>query len=190
IEGIEDRSYRAMRHAGAVTAKDDVKAGRLLKLRFGRLAGIDRVLAELLHEELGVITVVVHERPEGMTGFADGYNDRMRGELRARAGLQRWREIVKEVAVDAAERDIAEGRLVVTIWGFPGPADHVYQKLLKERFGIEVRMGGCVLPEDYDPEHYNGRMLAEIERRFGQGILEETQKEAERLSRKDAQLPG
>jgi hypothetical protein len=82
---------------------------------------------------------------------------------------------------DDAERDIAEGRLVIEIFVAPWSPDRG-ESILKERYGIELKIVGTDLVFTGEREHaegYNELMETEIERRFGPGILEKAAAEAE-----------
>jgi hypothetical protein len=83
--------------------------------------------------------------------------------------------------LDDAERDIADGRLAIEIfvapWSLDGGAS-----ILKETYGIETKIVGSDLVFPGEREHaegYNELMRAEIERRFGAGVLERAAAEAE-----------
>ena len=98
--------------------------------------------------------------------------------------------VAEEAAAEAATRDIAAGNLKIVLYGMPMPSDLEYQRLLKARFGIELELGGCVLPGDYDMSLYNQPMRREIERRFGQGILEKTEADARLLHKRRQEGPA
>jgi hypothetical protein len=82
-----------------------------------------------------------------------------------------------------AEKDVRENRLVVQLTGGPpGAADSDWRKLLSERYHIEVKELGCTVTYDIAgyTRGYNEISLAEIERRFGAGLLRSTRDEAEK----------
>ena len=63
---------------------------------------------------------------------------------------------------------------------FPWDAD--YGRLLQDRVGVRLdRVAGCVVTSELvnEANGYNRVMQAEIERRYGAGILERLMKEAE-----------
>lgn len=83
-----------------------------------------------------------------------------------------------------ARRDIQEGRLALEIMGPPPPPwQETYQRLAKERYGIEQRwVAGC-MPSNRVMGHADGYdevMEAEIERRFGKDVLKKTAEEAQK----------
>jgi hypothetical protein len=82
---------------------------------------------------------------------------------------------------EGARRDIAQGHLELRSYGLQAAWTHHYSKLLRERLGVERRgVAGCNiggLPVDKVDE-YNRTMVAEIERRFGQGVLKQLSMQA------------
>ncbi len=83
-----------------------------------------------------------------------------------------------------AQADIANGVLAIEQAGFLMRFDEEYVRLLKQRYGIEVRrVAFCVVHEEVE-EHmrgYNKAAGAEIERRFGQDCLSKAEHEAQAL---------
>jgi hypothetical protein len=81
-----------------------------------------------------------------------------------------------------ADRDIKAGVLRIKIYGLADPpGDDKYQRLLKDRLGVELdRVAHCCVTEDQvqSVRGYNERMTAVIEQRFGQGTLARIKKEA------------
>lgn len=78
-----------------------------------------------------------------------------------------------------ARLDIAAGKLVLQTHGLIDPRAAEYERRLSENFGVQlIDRGGCVMPEVLQIEAYNRVMEAEIERRFGQGSLEQLREEA------------
>ncbi len=181
---------REIDKAAAEAAAADLTAGRRRLFRIGSATGIDAVHDELLHRRLRVETAVLHRPDRDIRRFARIYNEKMRPALVARCGPQEWRRVVEAAVVEAARRDIAAGTLQVVIYGVPAPADLEYEQLLNARFGIEVELGGCILPDEYDRGPYDRAMRQEIERRFGEGVLERTQQEARRLVERRGDDPG
>ena len=83
-----------------------------------------------------------------------------------------------------ARKDLQEGKLVREVMG-PPPAPWVetYQQFLKERYGIENRwVAGCMVSDRVvgHATSYNEIMEAEIDRRFGKGVLDKTADEAKK----------
>ncbi len=177
---IDGRTGRDLNVAALQAVHRDLDAGRPRMFRTFRGTEIDAVYDELLLKHLGVPTRLLTRPDRDVRDFTTYYNRWMRQLLAARHGRTRLVAIGEEAARLAAERDIKAGRLRLWLFGMPGPADEAYRRLLEERFDIEVRLGGCILPERFDVEPYNERMRTEIERRFGAGILERMQQEARR----------
>lgn len=72
-----------------------------------------------------------------------------------------------------ARRDIAAGKLILRAYGLMGPS--AYPKILQEKYGIRLeRVAGCVVDANMVAKTgaYNAVMKAEIEKRFGRGVLE------------------
>ncbi|MHC4414826.1 MAG: hypothetical protein ACYS0G_06035 [Planctomycetota bacterium] len=179
----------AIDEAAAESANRGFAAGRARLIRVATPTAIDAVYDELLFRRLHVTTAVLKRPDPNVRRFVLAYNKWMRQRLVAVNGQRRWRRVSEEAVVTAADRDIATGVLRVKLFGMPMPSDIVYQRILKERFGIEVELGGCVLPTEYDVAPYNQRMREEIERRFGPGVLEKTQEEARRRQERRQEDP-
>jgi len=82
----------------------------------------------------------------------------------------------------AAQQDIRRGKLVVKTYGLPAPWRGMYGSNLLSRYQIELRpVAGCVVTETLvqSVQGYNEVTEAEIERRYGKGLLERVAKEAE-----------
>lgn len=91
-----------------------------------------------------------------------------------------------ELGQREAKADLAAGKLAVESYGLMASYHIVYRRLLKERYGIEVRMvAGCIVNESIagHAEGYNRIMDAEIKKRFGEDVFEKTSKEAQELHR-------
>ncbi len=77
--------------------------------------------------------------------------------------------------VEAARRDIKTGPLRLIVQETPPAEDANYWRFLRAHYGIRmIQPTGDVLPGEYDTELYNMVMRAEIERRFGRGVLART----------------
>lgn len=84
-----------------------------------------------------------------------------------------------------AQRDIARDHLELRICGLPRPSDREYARLLQEQLGVKFNpVAGSMVSEQVlrGSDAYNRAMTAEIERRFGTGILELLETEAQRKS--------
>jgi hypothetical protein len=187
---IGSRTGSTLDQAARDAAEADLAAGWARLFSRGTATGIDAVHEELLLRELQVQTVVLNRPERDVWRFACCYNKKMKQALISRHGRHRWRRVAEEAAAEAAKRDIAAGKLKIVIYGMPMPSDLEYQRLLKTRFGIDVELGGCVLPGEYDIAHYNRPMRREIERRFGRGILEKTEADARLLHEQHQEGPA
>jgi len=99
------------------------------------------------------------------------------------ADHQRYSLRAYQAGHEDAGKDVREGRLIIESFGLPPPWDADYAKLLKERYGIELRaVAGCVVDDNIvgHRKGYNEVSEAEIQRRFGSDILEKTQLEAKK----------
>ncbi|OYW75039.1 MAG: hypothetical protein B7Z37_15345 [Verrucomicrobia bacterium 12-59-8] len=81
-----------------------------------------------------------------------------------------------------ARKDLKAGKLrVETMGGPPAPWEGTYERLMKERYGIEFQwVADCVVSDRVisHAKGYNGIMGAEIARRFGDDALKKTAEEA------------
>jgi hypothetical protein len=81
-----------------------------------------------------------------------------------------------------AQEDIAKGVLAIEQAGWPMRYDQEYVRLLKRKYGIEVRrVADCVVHEDVEGHMrgYNKVAEAEIERRFGMDCLSKAEHQAQ-----------
>jgi hypothetical protein len=163
--------------ATAARAADrDFTATRQRLIMVGHVSGIDSVYHELLLRRFKVSSPVLKDPGRDVRRFVAAYNERMTQRLIEAHG-ERWRRARREAADEAAERDIDAGRLRITVFGMPDPSDIAYHQLLQEQLGVEVLLGGCILPVN-DLKVYDRRMREEIERRFGAGILKDIRDQA------------
>ncbi len=83
-----------------------------------------------------------------------------------------------------ARKDLQAGKLRMETMGPPpAPWEGTYERLLKERHGIEYAwVAGCIVSERVvsHATSYNEIMEAEIDRRFGKGVLDKTADEAKK----------
>jgi len=87
---------------------------------------------------------------------------------------------------EGAERDIAAGRVALELFVSPWGGGDRGAAILKERFGIESKVVVADLFFAGEREHaegYNEIMREEIERRFGLGVIEQADAEAEATSK-------
>lgn len=81
-----------------------------------------------------------------------------------------------------ARRDIRRGHLELRTFGLPATWTIDYERLLNDRLGVTLNpVAGCAVSEMVVDKTgaYNNLMTAEIERRFGKGILDRLEEEAE-----------
>ena len=73
-----------------------------------------------------------------------------------------------------AARDIAAGKLIIRRYGEPIVGYDPYKEILARDYGVELYEGGCVLTDETEKESrgYNESQIAELERRYGAGILD------------------
>ena len=81
-----------------------------------------------------------------------------------------------------AERDIRRGDLCLKTWGLRPPSPSPYEKLLRDRLGVETRVvAGCVVSDQQLASWagYNQAMLSEISRRHGADAVDRVYQEAQ-----------
>lgn len=86
-----------------------------------------------------------------------------------------------------ALKDIAAGKLAWHNLGFPTPWRLDFSKILKEKYGVESKeVGDCEpnMPLARHTKAYNETMKAEIEKRFGKGVVEKAEEEAKEAMKK------
>jgi hypothetical protein len=110
-------------------------------------------------------------------------------DARAKLSFFNWRSIGRK----EAEADLSRGTLKLKTFGLPSTWYPNYEKLLKDRLGVELeRIAACVVaPSAVDyAAGYNRRVEAEIERRFGAGALERVADRAKSEPRRRGQVVG
>lgn len=83
-----------------------------------------------------------------------------------------------------ARFDLARGRYAVLAYGLPLGGSDEYARLLKERYGIERRqIALCIVDKSTMAyaDSYNQLSVAAAQRKFGQGIFEQTRQDAQRM---------
>jgi hypothetical protein len=83
-----------------------------------------------------------------------------------------------------ARNDLRAGKLANEGFGLPASWASTYDRLLRQRYGVESRsVAGCVVTSEIvgHAVGYNEVMDAEIKRRFGADVFERTAAEAERI---------
>jgi len=81
-----------------------------------------------------------------------------------------------------AHQDIGEGILALKSAGLPAAWSKEYRQILRSRYNVERRYGlGCTGSEEEFASigSYNRAMMAEIERLYGKGALQQAAKDAE-----------
>ena len=82
-----------------------------------------------------------------------------------------------------AARDITAGRLIIRRYGESVVGYDPYKEILARDYGVELYEGGCVLTDGTDEEArgYNEAQVAEIEGRYGTGILDRVMERSQRV---------
>jgi hypothetical protein len=89
-----------------------------------------------------------------------------------------------------ARKDVATGVLIIEQSGFGAGGGHHEQRILRDRFGIEIRaVAGCLVNERImgHQEGYNSVSESEIERRFGLKRVEAAREEGHRLQYRESE---
>lgn len=80
-----------------------------------------------------------------------------------------------------AKRDLRRGKYVIKTYGMIDGSEYYYNRILLEEYGVEVdRVAGCIVMPSLMNEvaGYNSVMVAEIEKKYGKGVLDEAEKRA------------
>ena len=78
--------------------------------------------------------------------------------------------------------DIKANRLVIEVSGLPAPWSGEYAKFLADKYHIQLKtVAGCIVDSKIvgHERGYNEVSVAEIERRFGHGVLEQTARDVQ-----------
>jgi hypothetical protein len=81
-----------------------------------------------------------------------------------------------------AQKDIEGGKIMLKTYGLPAPWSEMYRSNLLSQYQIVSRsVAGCIVTDVLreSVKGYNEISLAEIERRYGTGVLERVDKETE-----------
>ena len=84
----------------------------------------------------------------------------------------------------AAHYDVARGHQLQLIYGLPSLMDPVYARVLRERYGIEMRtVAGCIISTSLRSyaDGYNEVSVAAANRKWGRDVFEDSWKEAARI---------
>jgi hypothetical protein len=100
------------------------------------------------------------------------------------AGLWSWWITAAFRGRTVARFDVWRGHFEVQTYGLPVEWLPEYQRLLRERYGIQLRpVAGCIVPEELVAyvDAYDSILSNAIEKKFGAGTLKRTMQDAERL---------
>jgi hypothetical protein len=94
-----------------------------------------------------------------------------------------------------ARQDIAKGILALKSAGLPAAWSQEFDQILRTRYKVQRSSGlGCVGSEDQfaSIDSYNRAMIAEVERLYGKGVIEQAVKDAESAFQKKHEIaePG
>lgn len=73
-----------------------------------------------------------------------------------------------------AKRDLRRGKYVIKTYGMIDGSEYYYDRILLEEYGVEVdRVAGCIVMPSLANEvaGYNSVMVAEVEKKYGKGVL-------------------
>ena len=102
------------------------------------------------------------------------------------AGLILWPVTAGVRGELAASFEVAQGRYRVLAFGLPAPGHDEYERILRERYGIEMRrVAGCVVSRWQVAywEGYNSVSVDAANRKFGHDVFQESDAEAGRMWR-------
>ena len=83
-----------------------------------------------------------------------------------------------------ARADLRAGKLAIETFGKPANYRPTYQRLLRERYGVQLRVvAGCAVDDSIlgHTRGYNAIMRPEITRRFGTDVFDRTVADARRI---------
>ena len=87
---------------------------------------------------------------------------------------QRYSESAYKAGRSEATKDVKENRLIIEVSGLPAPWSGEYAKVLTAKYHIQMKtVAGCIVDSKIvgHERGYNEISVAEIERRFGHGVL-------------------
>lgn len=125
-------------------------------------------LSIALLASIAAVAVSACEPTQPRTGTLDGSEDNYTGGVKA--GRR------------DAENDLRAGILRLKAYGLPADWRPTYERMLKERYGVEYDVvAGCMVTSDLTDyvTGYNGPMHKEITRRFGKDVLKKLAAEAQ-----------
>jgi len=80
-----------------------------------------------------------------------------------------------------ARRDLRRGKYIIKTYGMIDGSEYYYNRILQEEYGVEVdRVAGCIVMPSFANEvaGYNSIMVAEVEKKYGKGVLRGAMKRA------------
>jgi hypothetical protein len=99
---------------------------------------------------------------------------------------QRYSRSAYDAGRSLAQEDIREGRLIIEVSGGPGsPTYDELKNALAERYNIQLKeIAGCIVDDQIRGHErgYNEISRAEITRRFGRDVAQETRDEVSRAA--------
>ncbi len=119
-------------------------------------------------------------------GYAETFNQAMLAHFELKHGKGFFYKAEEAAAAieghAAALKELAAGRLALETYGLPSRSRGAYIDILKEKYGIQLRMtAGCIVNSTITghARGFNETMMAEITKRFGPDALAQAEKEAE-----------
>lgn len=95
---------------------------------------------------------------------------------------QKYSESAYKAGRSEAMNDIKANRLIIEVSGLPAPWSGAYAKFLADKYHIQLKtVAGCIVDSKIvgHERGYNEISVAEIERRFGHGVLENTARDVQ-----------
>lgn len=110
-----------------------------------------------------------------LNGF--GFGQDVPNDVVESAEGQRYSESAYKAGRSEAMKDVKENRLIIEVSGLPAPWSGEYAKFLAAKYHIQLKtVAGCIVDSKIvgHERGYNEVSVAEIERRFGHGVLAKT----------------
>ena len=96
---------------------------------------------------------------------------------------QKYSESAYKAGRSEAMKDVKENRLIIEVSGLPAPWSGEYTKVLAAKYHIQLKtVAGCIVDSKIvgHERGYNEISVAEIERRFGHGVLAKTAEDVQK----------
>jgi hypothetical protein len=87
-----------------------------------------------------------------------------------------------------ARYDVVHGRYVIHLYGLPAATFPEYQRLLRERYGVEVKPMGCILPLSSYEDSYDRVVMNATNRKFGRDVFKEVGDQPIRTGKRNIRL--